>query len=141
MVQLTEEQLKEIAGALDTGMTCCIHRQTGELIAFPDPDRFADFELEGWQNELDKVAAEPEAYFEITPMSSRESFQIMELFVEKVVTGPLQDRLLRLLSQSKPFRRFKDEIDNSEVYRQRWFAFREQQTSEWLREQLSEADY
>ena len=140
MVQLTEAQLKEIAGELDLGKTCCIHRRTGALVSFPDPDRFTDFELEGWQDKLDKVAAEPEAYFEITPMSSRESFQLMELFVEEVVTGPLHARFFRILSQPKAFRRFKDEVEHSEMYRQQWFAFRDQHTIDWLKEQLDEAD-
>ena len=138
MKPLSDEQLKKVVDELETGMKCYLHRQTGEVIAFPDPDQFPD--TDDWQQERDQIVADPDDYLEITLMSSRESFQIMERFINMVDSQAVRNRLLYALNQPKPFRRFKQLIDESGEYRQRWFAFRESQTIEWLRDQLALED-
>ncbi|MVM34003.1 hypothetical protein GO755_28475 [Spirosoma sp. HMF4905] len=138
MEALSDEQLKKVVEELETGMKCYLHRQTGELIAFPDPDQFPD--TDDWQQEMDEIEAHPDDYLEITSMSSRESFQIMERFISEVDSPLFRNRLLYALDQPKPFRRFKQLIDESGEYRQGWFAFRQSQTIEWLREQLALED-
>lgn len=137
MELLSDEQLKKVVDELETGMKCYLHRQTSELIAFPDPDQFPD--ADDWQQEMDEIEAHPDDYLEITPMSSRESFRVMERFVDTIDSQAFHNRLLYALDQPKPFRRFKQLIDESE-YRQQWFSFRESETIKWLREQLALAD-
>ncbi|MVM42191.1 hypothetical protein GO730_38410 [Spirosoma sp. HMF3257] len=138
MEALSDEQLKKVVEELETGMNCYLHRQIGEVIAFPDPDQFPD--TDDWQQEMDEIETRPDDYLEITSMSSRESFQIMERFISEVDSPAFRNRLLYALDQPKPFRRFKQLIDESSEYRQGWFAFRESQTIEWLREQLALED-
>jgi hypothetical protein len=137
MELLSDEQLKKVVDELETGMKCYLHQQTGELIAFPDPDQFPD--TDDWQQEMDEIEANPDNYLEITPMSSRESFRIMKQFVDTIDSQAFRNRLLYALDQPKPFRRFKQLIDESE-YRQHWFPFRESETINWLREQLALED-
>lgn len=135
MESLTNDQLKTIVDELATGIRCYLHRLTGELITFPNIDQFAD--TNAWQEEMANVDAQPDAYLEITSMSSRESFQIMERFIEQVASDAFRNRLLYAIGQPKPFRRFKQVIDESGEYRQEWFTFRQSQTVEWLRQQLA----
>ena len=105
MKPLSDYQLKKVVDELETGMKCYLHRQTSEVIAFPDPDQFPD--TDDWQQEMDQIDADPDDYLEIAPMSSRESFQIMERFINMVDSQAVRNRLLYALNQPKPFRRFK----------------------------------
>lgn len=133
--QLTDEQLRNVAGELEIGMRAYIHKETGELVTFPDPDQFGSLDSDDWQDEQDKVEANSEDYIEIRPMDSRESYQIMEEFIEKCTPEPLRSRLFRAIDQPKPFQRFKHEIDQSGAYRQQWFDFRDQKMVEWVKQQ------
>lgn len=137
MASLRDDQLKKIVDELETGMKCYLHRQTGEIIAFPDPDQFPD--TDAWQQEIDQVETDADDYLEITPISGRESFRVMERFVDTIDSQAFRNRLLYALDQPKPFRRFKQLVDESE-YRQYWFSFRESETIKWLREQLTLED-
>ncbi|GAA4419143.1 hypothetical protein GCM10023187_53190 [Nibrella viscosa] len=120
---LTDEQLREIAGELQSGMRCYLHRQSGELVALPDADQFPDADTEPWQEEQAKLARTPQEYIPVRPLNSHDTFRMMEQFVqEEVSTDALRSRLLRALDQPKPFRHFKAEIDTAGEYRQRWFA-------------------
>jgi hypothetical protein len=138
MKLLSDEQLKKLVDELETGIKCYLHRQTSEVIAFPDPDQFPD--TDDWHQEMDQVEADPNDYLEITPMSSRESFQIMERFINVVDSQAVRNRLLYALNQPKPFQRFKQLIDESGKYRQQWFAFHESRAIKWLRDQLALED-
>ena len=129
------KRLTDIAGELDTGMACFLHRQTGELISFPDPDKFADIGPDDWQAERALVDTHPDEYIRIQPMSSRESFGLMEKFAEQLSDESFRDKLRNTLSQSKPFQRFRMLIHESD-YRQDWFIFRDAKTVEWLWNQL-----
>ncbi len=71
-------------------------------------------------------------------MTSRESFQLMEAFINTLPSEPFRNRLQHALDQPKPFQHFKEAVDNS-GYRQQWFTFREARMVEWLRQQLSVA--
>ena len=127
------QQLKTVAEELQMGMVCYLHRQTGEVVSFPDPQQFPD--TSAWQTEVDLVATESDSFIAIEPMSSRESFAIMEQFVDQLPANfqqPLRDALAR----PKPFRQFKEVVDGLGHYRQEWFVFRDAKTIEWLWEQL-----
>ena len=115
-------------------MACYLHRETHEYISFPNPQQFPD--TADWQDDIDTVTNNPDDYIAIEPMNSRESFGLMEQFTDELPAGSAQERLRHALTQSKPFRRFKDTIDDMGDYRQQWFTFRDAKTVEWLRGQL-----
>lgn len=69
--------------------------------------------------------------------SSRESFKIMEDFVETIGDWRLRGRLSEVLSERKPFKNFKWHIDNSGTYRQKWFDFKNTRVCEWVAEQIN----
>jgi len=47
--------------------------------------------------------------------------------------------LINALNRKKPFREFKFEIDNSNMYRQQWFDFKNAQLKEWVVKKFNEA--
>ena len=69
-------------------------------------------------------------------MDSRESFRVMENFVDLVEDTELKNKLDLGLSLSKPFRNFKDIIDSESEYREKWFQFKKQKYIEYVIEQI-----
>ena len=136
MIQLEQTQLKAIVEQQLMGMVCYVHQRTGQLISFPDPDRFAEFDDQEWVAEIERIKTNPEAYWKVVRMSNQEEFQLMETFANCETAEPLRSQLLTILSQAKPFRYYKEAIDRSGVYRQAWHSFREQGWLNWLERQL-----
>ncbi|MEH3112963.1 UPF0158 family protein [Pedobacter terrae] len=61
-------------------------------------------------------------YREIEQPDSRESFRMMEEFLDELPDNTrIKVKLIEALSKRKPFREFKYELDNSGEYRQLWF--------------------
>ena len=86
-----EEIIKEIAELIDSGEVVFLHRETQEILSYPAPDRSG-------YNEYDYLAEEvlaitdmnPELYIQFDPPDSRESYKIMEGFVETVEIGKIK---------------------------------------------------
>jgi hypothetical protein len=106
-----------------------------------DPESFEDTTGEKWEDTFkfetwDKVIT-------IHPPDSDESFEIMEDFAEYKATGRLQQQLFDALNRKKPFRNFKNLIDNSDS-RQDWFDYKqlrlEERAWELLHKQLPKND-
>ena len=134
-MNLDENVLKEIAQELESGFLAYLHKDTGEIIALPDEDRFMDYDEEFFREEKKKVKKEKKRLLKFTPMSSRESFWVIETFIRQVEDEAIRNRLEISIQKKRPFANFKDEIDASGPYREKWFAFRTSQYIEWVREQ------
>jgi len=66
----------------------------------------------------------------------------MEEFTETLDdSNSLKNMLYEALSRGKPFRNFKNIIDNSGEYRQKWFAFERQWLKEWVREKIEHMNF
>ena len=136
---LDNNLLRQIAEELEMGMIVWLDPKTGVYYAVPDPMRDMDYDPSNWQDALDEIDAHEGELVRLTGMGSRESFQIMEAFAETVSDPHLQQQLLDALSRSKPFRRFKDIVDDADAYRQRWFDFRDEKWIEWTRQAIAAA--
>ncbi|MEM6735757.1 MAG: hypothetical protein AAF620_06785 [Bacteroidota bacterium] len=133
-MQPTEEQIKEIAEILECGELCFFHKITGMIEHHPDPNDVY-FDLEPWQETMDKIDEDWGNYQKFVKMDSNQAFQVMESFANTLMDENFKNRLFKQLSQRKPFSKFKWTIDNSE-YRQNWFDFKKQSYINWVREQL-----
>jgi hypothetical protein len=91
-----------------------------------------------WQDVSEEIDSNFDKYIAFDKLPTREYFQIMADFIDKVVDKKVQDRLINALNKSKPFRNFKYEIDNSGEYRQKWFDFKEQEYCKWIETQIKE---
>ena len=136
MIRLTQEQIREIADSMDMGSRFFIHKETAEIITYPDELKCPGFDTEPWEEEMNKVEENWPDYMEIDAMESHDAFSIMEDFVEEVLSpGPFKERLIRALNRPKPFRNFNYEIHDSKEYREVWFKFKLAKQMEWVQEQ------
>ena len=107
-------------------------------ILFPrgEDDEFLDYGEDAWEDERKKIKKHPKDYLEIEKMDSRDSFRLMEAFINIVDSDKLRKDLINALNQRKPFGNFKYVIDNSGEYRQKWFDFKAEKMQEWVKEQV-----
>ena len=137
MLNLTNQQIEEIASDLDMGFKVCIHKTTGEILNFPDELRMnVDSDEDAFVEDKEKYENNSDEYIEIKAMSSTESFEVMESFTEQVSDRILQVKLYDALSKNRPFRRFKDIIDEEGDYRESWFEHKNEKDIEWVYRQI-----
>jgi hypothetical protein len=140
MINLTKDQIKEIAEQLDCGNRCYINKETGDIKTTPDFDNgYADEEL--WADVLEELEENWDKYIQIEKMESHESFELMADFAESVDSKELRESLINALNRKHPFRNFKWVVDNSGPYRQKWFDFKSQRLIEWVKDQLEVLDF
>lgn len=135
---LTDQQIKEIADWLDSGMRCFYNRLTGEIKHILDPDHWIDTEEELWEQEMKTIEDNLEQYVEFTSMLSGQAFKVMVDFAENVDNLDLQYKLIKALERPKPFRNFKWLVDTSGPYRQKWFDFKNARYIQFVKEQIDE---
>ena len=139
MINLTNQQIEEIASDLDMGFKVCIHKTTGEILNFPDELRMdVDPGEDAFVEDREKYENNSDDYVEIEVMNSTESFEVMEGFTEQVNDKNLQARLYAALGRDRPFRRFKDLIDYEDEYRTSWFEYKNKKDIEWVTRQIEE---
>ena len=133
---LTDEQIKEIASELDLGMNVYVNKATKEIKSIIDFDQqiFADKEL--WEDDINEIESNFDSYLQFEPMNSNEGFRLMQEFVETIDDNEIKSKLELGLSLSKPFRNFKDILENYNEYRVKWFSFKETKYIEYVKEQL-----
>jgi hypothetical protein len=135
-MELSKEQIKEVAEFLDCGMICYIHKNTKEIKSIIDLNQPYTEHCEEEATELEEIERNLDKYIKIEKMSSRESFQIMEDFIDKVSNNRIRERLINALNRSRPFRNFKNEVDYNEEIRQHWFKFKAYKYQDWVINEL-----
>ena len=98
--------------------------------ALPDGSSYLDTETgvilltgDGIDEETPPDIDDNPRYLWIEPIESRESYRIMEDFVASVGDAQAAARLADAIERPKPFRRFKDALQNYPPLREAWFAF------------------
>jgi hypothetical protein len=133
---MDKKTIKDIVGHLDCGMKCFIHSETREIKIIPDADKHTDMDLDAWSDIIKEINSNFDHYIQIEGIDSRDSFRVMENFIDTVDHERLREKLVDALSWRKPFQNFKITIDNSGAYRERWFQFQENALMEWVESQL-----
>jgi short-subunit dehydrogenase involved in D-alanine esterification of teichoic acids len=64
----------------------------------------------------------------------------MRKFAEQVDSAELRYSLVNALNKKHPFQNFKWVVDNSGLYRQKWFDFKNQSLIEWVKIKLRDSD-
>jgi len=135
-MKLTDEQIISIAEELECGMKVYVHIETKEMRTIIDFDDNFYVDEEEWADEIKEIEENYDKYIQFEKMDSRESFRVMEEFIEIVKDKELKMKLELGLSLSKPFRNFKDIIDAAGEYREKWFEFKSKKYFEHVKEQL-----
>jgi hypothetical protein len=135
---MTKEEIKEIAETLDCGFRCFVHKKTMKMIFIPDADRLPSNDFASWRNDEKEIREHSEDYITLTGMNSKDSFQLMVDFCDKVSDQRVKARLVEVLDGQTPFRNFKFEIDNSGALKEDWFKFKDERIRNWVEKQLRE---
>ena len=137
---LSDEQVLDISQDLDIGFMVYVHRQTGEIIKFPKgiEDEYMDEEENLWAKDMEKVEKNADDYVCLRPMESHESFGVMEGFAETVEDASIRKKLLSALNNRKPFRGFRDILDNDGNIDD-WYAFKMKSEQARLKQELEYA--
>jgi len=138
-MMLSEKQIREVAGELDSGMRCFYNPKTKEIVTLPGEEFRAFLESDGEDlmlKEIEEIENNIDDYFEFEAMDSTKSFRVMESFAETVDDKHLKMKLIWSLENRKPFANFKNAIDNSGEYRQQWFDYKAQKYFEFIAKQL-----
>ena len=137
-MEVSKEILNNIAGNMESGFKCFIHRETLEVVTYRDMDEDLFYmEANPWKEEIKKIKKGKKKYIELANMDSRDSFKVMEEFANTLENNSTKIRLLTALQGKRPFANFKFQVDNSGKYREQWFAFRREKIIEWIQDRLS----
>lgn len=139
MINLSIDQIKEIADQLDCGNRCYVNKETSAILTTPDFDS-GDSDEELWADILNELDENWDKYVEIERLESHDSFNIMADFAENTDSSELRNSLINALNKKHPFRNFKWVIDNSGSYRQKWFEFKNQRLIDWVKDRLEILD-
>ncbi len=139
-MKVSPEVVKQIAEELDSGLRCFLHIDTHEVVALPDQDQLLEIDTEPWEDDIERVYNDPDKFKEIDKMLPRESFQVMEDFVETIKDNGVQRALAQALNGKKPFANFKWIIDQSGRVRDQWFLFKNERACAWVNDQLEDID-
>lgn len=123
------------------GMTCFVHKETGEVEeVMNSPQAEYDDEYQKVKKEImEKIVSWGEVYC-IEPPGSHDSYRCMERFVDEKIPNHtrLKVNLLEALERTHSFRNFRRLIDNSD-YREEWFAFKDECMETYIHKKLESA--
>jgi len=138
-MEFSRDFLNQIADSLEAGEKCFIHKQTFEMITYPE-DSILELDPgnNAWREEMEKVKNDAN-FIQVEKMSSRESFVVMEDFTESIQDQRIKTSLLIALRAKKPFSRFKRIVESLSEFRELWFAFRREKNITLVKEQLNSA--
>lgn len=137
-IQLTSEMIKEIAAELDMGMKCFYHLPTATLKSYPDELRMeGDLDEEIWGETINEVEENYGEYLAFEGMESRESFRVMQDFIEdEIHDESIQQRFFDVIQRRKPFQQFKNLLLDYPDLRQQWFDYKDKRMIEYVEQQL-----
>jgi len=84
----------------------------------------------------DEIEENTERYRYIEPISSDESYRMMERFVDSLPEGEAQKVLAKSLQRRSPFRNFKDDLYEFPDVQSQWYKLHNEQLVEMAREWL-----
>jgi hypothetical protein len=136
-MKIPEKTIKDIAQEFDCGLRVFLHKTTQQYIAVPDEDLLIDDQEEAWKNAFEILEKNANNYYEIEKWCSSEAFNIMQDFTNQLKDNTqIKVLLLEALEKRKPFREFKFLIDEYADYRNDWFAFKNAQQEQLVKEQI-----
>ncbi len=148
---LEEGDLSDLPGWMDDDVSAAreVLRAFGELPASDSPpsidDSLAATEASADEGDHDNSAAESNRYVPIEQIPSNEAFQFMSDFADDVADSRIRDVLQRALRGNRPFRRFRDALNNFPKERERWFKYESRRRRDyiewWARDEGVELDF
>ncbi|MCL4483536.1 MAG: UPF0158 family protein [Bacteroidetes bacterium] len=132
-----QKLVHDIAESIDCGLVCFLNPDTLEMEDIPKTLLEEGYDLDEDEEDgtINLKYETWEKCITIEPRESRESFGIMESFIDEVNDKSLKKRLINALSNRRPFANFKNLIETSN-YREQWFAFKQKKLEKSVWENL-----
>ncbi len=134
MIELTDEQISEVAAAVERGKEAYIHREHGRVMIADDPDKNVRADPEVYRIVMDTVNNEPEKYVYVCRMPTDTSFAIMQAYVDQVRNQELWQKLSYALKRPRPFKTFRSELESYPKTEAKWLAFRQKRYEKYVKE-------
>ncbi len=99
-MKLDNKQINDIAQSLDAGLTCYVNKKTAAIKELPSQEMLDYGDGDLWEEDIQEVERSLDNYIKIEKPSSREGFQFMERFVEKVSDVRIQNKLFPFLHKT-----------------------------------------
>lgn len=137
---MTPINLNEISQRLDCGFRAFVSKKTGNAIFLPNEEMvdFIDNDKNPWEDDQNEIDDNFDDYIEIESWSSNEMYEVMLRFAEMLSNKGIRAKLIDCLESKKPFRNFKNTIDNYGDVRDHWFAYKTKCVEDFIAEQLEE---
>lgn len=136
-ILISTGKIKEIASELETGMLVFYHRDTGELVSYPDELKNDYFEKADWKEQINKIKKERKKFLKFEGMDSRQSFYIMKKFADAIDDKSNRAAIEEILSNRKPFQHFKNFLHQHPALLELWYQFNTAASINWVAEQLT----
>lgn len=141
MKSITKDDIKEIANELEYDIRTFIHKSSGQILYIPKEINIEKIDMELWGEDIEELENNFSDYDEIEKWSKKQFIELMIEFAEQINTITLQNKPLSTFNLYKPFSEFKILIDNTNDYREAWFAFKNQWQMEYVAEKLRKMGY
>jgi len=139
-VQLSEEQISEMATAVRRGMEVYVHREHGRLLIADDPERNVRADPEAFEIIMQTVATDPDSYYHLDRMSAQDAIEIMRDFTNRVRDQELWQTLTYALKRPRPFQTFKGELSKYGKAYDKWRQFRQKRYEKYVLAQIAKMD-
>lgn len=123
--------IKEIAENMSANLISYFNPDTFEIEFYHENSIMEIYEEEDEEEEWTSPELKWDNCITVDPLETRESFRIMENFVDQLKDKKEVARLSQALNGAKPFANFKHLIHNSE-FRQNWFDFRQKELEKYV---------
>lgn len=140
MPNISQEDLQTLVELPFNFMKAYYDRVEEKVVSVFDLDTYdwgavdEDYE-EAMKERAELYARETDRYEPIYELSSSDSFRVMAGFVDQLTNQKEKAILERVLNGSKPFRKFKDTVDDLDC-RLDWFRYRDERRAEQFREEI-----
>lgn len=132
--KIPDKVITDIAQSLTCGMVCYLNPDTFEVEELLGDSYDTDDCQDLIDDVMEKTAKWPRC-IKIEPLEPYESANMMKYFIEEIIfpsDKTLGAKLMTVMTERKPFRKFKDIVETS-IYRQTWFQYRQEYIEEYVK--------
>jgi uncharacterized protein len=134
-LKISSKEIADISESLQMGMRAFYNTENKEILNLPKDFDYVD--IDSWAETIIEIDRIWDVLLEFEPLPTHKSFEVMEGYTEQMPDLRFKKQLINALNRNKPFRNFKNLIEDSE-YRLNWYEFKNLKYKEWINEQIDE---
>ena len=135
-ISIKTDIILQIAGELETGMLVFFHKDTGDLVYYPDESNHPYFEPLEWRKEINKVKKDSKKYLKFETMDAGQTIRMMNNFAGDIAHQTTRKNFEVALNHRKPFQAFKQLLQQTPGMQQSWYQYKTARYIQWVLDQL-----